>query len=210
MQIHRASQAARSRQACSPLSPDLRKKYGRRSVRVVEGDSVDVSRGEYRNVQGKVASVDVRSGTVTLEGVQGEKQRGDRFDVKIHASNLRVTAINGRDKKRMKRLTGTESALPAAGQEEARPDAAPPADEAPLAGRDDAPDDARPGAAPPAGEAPPAGRDDAPDDARPDAAPQADDAPAAGQDDARPDDAPPAGQGARDKGDAPGRAEDER
>ena len=186
MQIHRASQAARSRQACSPLSPDLRKKYGRRSVRVVEGDSVDVSRGEYRNVQGKVASVDVRSGTVTLEGVQGEKQRGDRFDVKIHASNLRVTAINGRDKKRMKRLTGTESALPAAGQEEARPGAAPPEDEAPPAGRDDAPDDARPDAAPPAG-----------------------DAPAAGQDDARPDDAPPAGQGAREK-DAPGRAEDER
>lgn len=119
MQIHRASQAARSRQACSPLSRELRKKYGRRSVRVIEGDSVDVSRGEYRNVQAKVASVDVRSGTVTLEGVQGEKQRGDRFDVKIHASNLRVTAINGRDKKRMKRLTGTESALPGPGVQDA-------------------------------------------------------------------------------------------
>ena len=111
-QIHRAHQAARSKQACSPLSPALRQKYGRRSIRVIDGDSVTVSRGEYRNMQAKVTGVDVRSGTVTLEGLQGEKQRGDKFDVKIHASNLRVTGIHGGDKKRMKSLTGTESALP--------------------------------------------------------------------------------------------------
>lgn len=113
-QIHRAHQAARSKQACSPLSPDLRKKYGRRSIRVIDGDSVTISRGEYRNMQAKVTGVDVRSGTVTLDGLQGEKQRGDKFDVKVHASNLRVTGIHGGDKKRMKSLTGTEAALPAA------------------------------------------------------------------------------------------------
>ena len=117
--LQAAHQAVRGRQVCSPLSRDLRAKYGRRSVRVVEGDSVRVGRGAYRNVDGKVSGVDVRSGTVTLEGVQGEKQRGDRFDIKVHASNLRVTGLNGGDKKRMKRITGVEKAL--AASEPARP-----------------------------------------------------------------------------------------
>ena len=130
MQAHLAHQAARSGQVRGPLSSDLREKYGRRSVRVVEGDTVTVSRGEYRNMAAKVAGVDVGSGTVTLEGLQGEKQRGDKFSVKIHASNLRVTGINGRDKKRMKGLTGTESALPGHDRDEAPrapgPEAPPP------------------------------------------------------------------------------------
>lgn len=187
MQIHRASQAARSRQACSPLSRELRKKYGRRSVRVIEGDSVDVSRGEYRNVQAKVASVDVRSGTVTLEGVQGEKQRGDRFDVKIHASNLRVTAINGRDKKRMKRLTGTESALPGPGVQ----DAPAPAPDAKVQAPE--PDNTKGQDAP------------APENAKGPDAQAEQDAPAP---DAKGPDGGPAGRGAGDR-DAPGR-EDEK
>ncbi len=110
--LQEAHQAAQSRQVCSPLSKELRAKYGLRSVRVVEGDTVRVSRGAHRNVDAKVSGVDVRSGTVTLEGEKGEKQRGDRFDIKIHASNVRVTGINGGDKKRMKRITGIEKALP--------------------------------------------------------------------------------------------------
>ena len=121
--LQAAHQAVRGRRVCSPLSRDLRAKYGRRSVRVVEGDSVRVGRGAYRNVDGKVSGVDVRSGTVTLEGVQGEKQRGDRFDIKVHASNLRVTGLNGGDKKRMKRITGVEKAL--AASEPAQPRLAP-------------------------------------------------------------------------------------
>ena len=110
--LQEAHQAAQSRQVCSPLSKELRAKYGIRSVRVVEGDTVRVSRGAHRNVGAKVSGVDVRSGTVTLEGEKGEKQRGDRFDIKIHASNVRVTGINGDDKKRMKRITGVEKAIP--------------------------------------------------------------------------------------------------
>ena len=109
--LQAAHQRVRSRQVCSPLSKELRAKYGRRSVRVVEGDSVKVERGAYRNVDSKVTGVDVRSGTVTIDGLQGEKQRGDRFDIKIHASNLRVTGLNGGDKKRMKSITGVEKAI---------------------------------------------------------------------------------------------------
>ena len=41
-QIYRASLGTRSKQLGSPLSKDLQKKYGKRNVRVVEGDTVKV------------------------------------------------------------------------------------------------------------------------------------------------------------------------
>ena len=39
------------------LADNLRQQYGRRSVCVIEGDSIRVMRGEYRGVEGKVEKV---------------------------------------------------------------------------------------------------------------------------------------------------------
>ena len=46
-----------SAQLSGMLSKNLRKKYGKRSVRIVEGDSVKVVRGEFNGVDGKVTKV---------------------------------------------------------------------------------------------------------------------------------------------------------
>ena len=54
LQIYKATLEFRSRQLASPLSKDLRKKYNKRSVRVIEGDTVLVVRGEYKEIVGKV------------------------------------------------------------------------------------------------------------------------------------------------------------
>jgi len=103
-QMYRAQHSARSLQAASRLSADLQKKYGRRSVRVVKGDTVRIIRGEYTNIPGKVIRVETSSGGVAIEGVKSEKKKGDKFDILIHASNMIVTDLNTEDKWRMRAI----------------------------------------------------------------------------------------------------------
>jgi len=88
------------------LSKDLRKKYGKRSVRVVEGDSVKVIRGEFNGVDGKVTEVSSANNGLTIEGVKKEKLKGEKFDIYIHTSNIEVTGLNTDDKWRINKLEG--------------------------------------------------------------------------------------------------------
>lgn len=105
-QIYRASLTTRSNQLGSTLSKELRKKYGKRSVRIIEGDAVKVIRGEYKDVDGKVASVSVEQNSVAIEGIKKEKGQGDKFDVLIHTSNIMITSLNTSDSWRMSKLEG--------------------------------------------------------------------------------------------------------
>jgi large subunit ribosomal protein L24 len=105
-QIYRASYQTRSKQLGSPLSKELRQKYGKRSIRVVEGDTVKVFRGEYKEVDGKVAEVLTQKNSIAIEGIKKEKAKGDKFDVYIHTSNVVVTSLNTDDSWRMAKLEG--------------------------------------------------------------------------------------------------------
>jgi len=104
--IYRASKTLRSKQMSSPLSKELKKKYSRNSVRVVEGDNVKILRGEFKGVDGKVSKISVENGNIAIEGVKKEKTKGDKFDVYIHPSNVVVTSLNSDDKWRIDRLEG--------------------------------------------------------------------------------------------------------
>ena len=106
--IYRASYQTKSKQLGSALSKDLHKKYGKRGVRVIEGDSVTILRGEFKGVDGKVAEVSTAKSSVAIEGVKKEKTKGDKFDVFIHTSNLLVTSLNTDDKWRMAKLEGKD------------------------------------------------------------------------------------------------------
>lgn len=107
-QIYRASYQTRSKQLGSPLSKELRQKYGKRSIRVVEGDTVKVFRGEYKEVDGKVAEVLTQKNSIAIEGIKKEKAKGDKFDVYIHTSNVVVTSLNTDDSWRMAKLEGKD------------------------------------------------------------------------------------------------------
>ena len=76
--IYKASYQTRSKQLGSALSKDLQKKYGKRSVRVIEGDSITIARGEFKGVDGKVANVSAEKSSVAIEGVKKEKTKGDK------------------------------------------------------------------------------------------------------------------------------------
>ena len=107
-QIYKASQALRSSQVSANLSKGLRSKYGKRSIRIVEGDSVTILRGEYADVSGKIEKVDIASGRVSVSGIKKEKAKGDKFDVMIHASNLRVSGLNLGDPLRRSKIGATD------------------------------------------------------------------------------------------------------
>ncbi len=106
--IYQATYKTKSKQLGSALSKDLHKKYGKRSVRVIEGDSVKILRGEFKEVDGKVAKISTEKSSVAIEGVKKEKTKGDKFDVYIHTSNLVVTSLDTEDKWRIMKLEGKD------------------------------------------------------------------------------------------------------
>lgn len=104
--IYRATHVAKSKQIASPLSKELQKKYTKKSVRVVKGDSIKIVRGEFKGVDGKIANISVQKSSLAIEGVKKEKTKGDKFDVYVHSSNVVVTGLNSDDKWRMSKLEG--------------------------------------------------------------------------------------------------------
>jgi len=118
-QIYRATMATRSKQLGSPLSKDLQKRYGKRSIRVVLGDTVKVMRGEYRGVDGKISKVSIADNSVAIEGVKKEKSKGEKFDVLIRSTNVVITNLNLDDHWRKTKLEGEK---PKTTPKEAKPE----------------------------------------------------------------------------------------
>jgi len=106
--IFQATLQTRSKQLGSALSKDLQKKYGKKSARAIEGDSVAILRGEFKGVDGKISKISTQKTSVSIEGVKKEKTKGDKFDVYIHTSNLVITSLNTSDKWRMAKLEGKD------------------------------------------------------------------------------------------------------
>jgi large subunit ribosomal protein L24 len=84
----------------SKLSENLKKEYGKRNARVIQGDTVKIMRGEYKNVEGKVEKVNTERSTLIIEGVQKEVAKGGKVKVHIHSSNVMISSLNMQDKKR--------------------------------------------------------------------------------------------------------------
>ena len=103
-QIYRALNQDVNKQICAPLSKDLRKKYSRRSARIMVDDTVNVIRGEYKGIKGKVSKISTTNSSIAIEGNKKEKLKGDKIDVYIHSSNVIITSLNTDDKWRIKIL----------------------------------------------------------------------------------------------------------
>ncbi len=102
--IYRATNQTTNKQICAPISKDLRKKYSRRSIRIMINDTVKVIRGEYNGLTGKVAKISLENNSVAIEGNKKEKLKGEKIDVYIHSTNMIITSLNTDDKWRLKIL----------------------------------------------------------------------------------------------------------
>jgi large subunit ribosomal protein L24 len=98
------SKHMRSGSIAAHVVDNLRQQYRLRSCRVVKGDTVRVTRGEYNGIEGKVESVDIMTGGLSIEGIQREKVRGGNVKVRIHSSKVMITNMNLDDKYRRERL----------------------------------------------------------------------------------------------------------
>ncbi len=91
----------------SLLSKDLRKKYGRRNIRLRKGDKVKIMRGQFKKINGKVIRVDTRRQKIYIEGADFIKKDGSKVQYPLHPSNLMITELELEDKKRKKALERT-------------------------------------------------------------------------------------------------------
>lgn len=96
----------RHKQVRATLSSELREKYGQRSVRVNQGDTVEVLRGDAAGEQAEVVRVDLRAAVVHVEDVTLETADGEEVPRPTDASNLKVTELELSDDRRQQRLEG--------------------------------------------------------------------------------------------------------
>jgi large subunit ribosomal protein L24 len=84
------------------LDKTLRLKYGVRSVSIRKGDTAVIMRGKHKAKKGKVNDIKLPSGKVSLEGINITKKDGTAVPVWFHASKLKLTVLDEKDKKRFK------------------------------------------------------------------------------------------------------------
>ena len=87
----------------SHLSKELQKKYGKRNLRVREGDKVKVLRGQFKGKEGKIESVDTKKAKVLITGIEVIKKEGSKTRYPIATSNLIIIELNLFDKRRIKK-----------------------------------------------------------------------------------------------------------
>jgi large subunit ribosomal protein L24 len=85
------------------LSKELRTRHGARSVPVRVGDTVKIMRGDYVGKTGNINQVDRKRNKVYIQGVMRKKTDGKEAFLAFRPSNLLITALDAKDKKRFKK-----------------------------------------------------------------------------------------------------------
>ncbi|MEM3700039.1 MAG: 50S ribosomal protein L24 [Candidatus Bathyarchaeia archaeon] len=94
----------------APLSPELRKSHGVKTIPVRSGDTVRIMRGDHKGFEGKITKVDREKYRIYVEGLTREKVDGTTTFVPIHPSKVMITRLNLDDKWRKKILARKKEA----------------------------------------------------------------------------------------------------
>ncbi|RLF17601.1 MAG: 50S ribosomal protein L24 [Thermoprotei archaeon] len=86
----------------APLSRELRKQYGIRSLPVRTGDTVLIMRGDFKGHEGRVVKVDLKKLRIYVEGVTRKRSDGTTVYIPIHPSKVMITKLDLSDKERRK------------------------------------------------------------------------------------------------------------
>ena len=112
--MYEADLFERRKRTSLPLSRELRGRYGRRSLPVRKGDTVRVLRGSYVGREERVARVDRRTYTVSLDNITTKTGEAKLKPLPIRPSALVLTRLNLADPWRRRILKVPESEAPAA------------------------------------------------------------------------------------------------
>jgi large subunit ribosomal protein L24 len=92
----------------APLAEALKEKYTKKTLRVVKGDTVKVTRGDFVGTEGLVDAVDTKNSKLVIHGVSSTKADGTEVPRSVDASNVQITKLNLADKRRVAKLGETE------------------------------------------------------------------------------------------------------
>lgn len=98
--LHNAPLHVRHNLMSVTLSKELRDQYGKRSIPVKKGDTVQVMRGDFKDHEGKVEKVDIKNYKVLVEGASVQKPDGNMIYHSIHPSNLVIVELDLDDDER--------------------------------------------------------------------------------------------------------------
>ena len=84
------------------LSKELRKQYKIKTLPVRKEDEVIIKRGQFKGVKGKIEHVNLKKTRIHIANAQITKRDGNKVFYPIHPSNVIITDLNLKDKKRVK------------------------------------------------------------------------------------------------------------
>jgi large subunit ribosomal protein L24 len=86
----------------------LRQKLGiqHASIRIAKGDTVKIMAGENFGKSAKVTLVNVKRGSIFLEGIVKKNAKGKEYSIPISPSNVYITDMDASYKGRIERLQG--------------------------------------------------------------------------------------------------------
>jgi large subunit ribosomal protein L24 len=88
----------------APLSAALRDTYSKKTVRVIKGDTVKVTRGDNVGDEGIVDAIDTRNVKIIVHGVSSTKVDGTEVPRPVDASKVEITKLKLDDKRRVEKL----------------------------------------------------------------------------------------------------------
>ncbi|MGQ9721203.1 MAG: 50S ribosomal protein L24 [Candidatus Jordarchaeum sp.] len=107
--LYTASKHRRRKMVSAALTPDLKAKYGIRSMPLRKEDEVVVITGSFSGLEGKVEKIDTQNYRIHVAGASVEKADGTTIFYPIHPSNVMIGKLKLDDKRRkevIKRKTG--------------------------------------------------------------------------------------------------------
>ena len=93
---------ARGKHLSASLSKDLREKVGTRTLPLRSGDKVRVLRGDFKEHEGEVLTVDYSSYKITIEDVTLSKPDGTATFLPVDPSNVMIIEADLKDDRRIK------------------------------------------------------------------------------------------------------------
>ena len=89
----------------SHLSMELREKYQwLRTLPIHKGDTVKIVRGSFKGLAGKVATINTKSGMITIEKATMTKVDGTQISRELHPSNVIITKLDLSDPYRRRKI----------------------------------------------------------------------------------------------------------
>ena len=100
--LYRAPLHIRQKMMAAPLSKELRKELGFRSLPVRKGDTVRILRGKFRGHEGKVIKVSLSKMRIYVEGATLKRSDGREVPYPIHPSKVMIIEVDRSDERRFR------------------------------------------------------------------------------------------------------------